>query len=237
MKIESLRFENLTLQYSPDEKILNNVEIELPTHQVVWVKSSEGQGKSSVLSLIAGLTQPTSGKYLMNDIDTVPLSFEEFLPLRLHIGYSFDYGGLLSNRTLIDNLTLPLLYHKFLTPNEAQFRAEGMLARFNVEKYAQERPAHVPGRVRKIACLLRSFIHNPELLVMDDPSVGIGAESSETLVEMLQELRQDGYINHLYISTYDSHFMERFGSHSAMTLAEGNLFVENEQPLRKVVHL
>lgn len=237
MKIESMRFEALSLAHSTDDKILNNVDLDLPTNHVTWVISNEGEGKSSVLSLIAGLQAPTSGKYFINEVDTAQMSFEEFLPLRLQIGYSFDYGGLLSNRTLIDNLTLPLLYHKFLSPHEAQFRAEALLSRFHLEKYGSERPAHVPGRVRKIACLIRSFIHNPDLLVMDDPSVGIGSDACEVLADVLNELRQDGYIRHLYISTYDEGFLRHFNDYNTLVLADGNLFLEKETQTRKVASL
>ena len=71
------------------------------------------------MRLLAGLEQPTRGAYLINGKNVGEMSFEESLPYRLAIGYGYDYGGLIHNRTLKDNVLLPLIYHKLVSEKEA----------------------------------------------------------------------------------------------------------------------
>ena len=127
MKIESLKFEGVSFSHEGQEIIVQNVEFDFPMNEILWVKAEEGAGKSSLLQVLAGLQIPQSGKYLINGENVVEMSFEEFLPYRLKIGYSFDYGGLINNRSLFDNLVLPLLYHKIGTPEEAKSRVDKLM--------------------------------------------------------------------------------------------------------------
>jgi len=237
--IQSLRFEELYLSYENKDPILSNVDFQFPQGEVIWLKSSEGAGKSSLLQLLAGLTVPTMGKYLINEDDVSSMSFEEFLPYRLSIGYSFDYGGLISNRTLFDNLMLPLVYHKILDPESAKLRIHEVERRFDISKHMQERPAHVSGRIRKLICLIRAIITWPQVLLMDDPSVGIGLEAQQILFECIGDLRQKGRIKHVFISSYDEKFIKMFNP-TIVHLEDGQLYLDNNEldnQVKKVVNI
>lgn len=236
MKIESLKFEGISFTHEGQEPIVQNVEFDFPMNEVLWVKAEEGAGKSSLLQVLAGLQIPQSGKYLINGENVVDMSFEEFLPYRLQIGYSFDYGGLINNRTLFDNLMLPLLYHKVVSPEEAKTRVEDLMKEFNIEKFAQERPAHVPGRVRKLACLLRALVLKPQVLLLDDPSVGLGQDSVYAFVDHVHKLRKEGYLNHIFICSYDDKFMNLF-NYQIIHLDDGQLYFQAVDPEKRVVHL
>jgi len=237
MKIESLKFEGVSFTHEGQDPIVQNVEFDFPMNEILWVKAEEGAGKSSLLQILAGLQIPQSGKYLINGENVVDMSFEEFLPYRLQIGYSFDYGGLINNRTLFDNLMLPLLYHKTVSPKEAKERVENMFKEFSVEKFAHERPAHVPGRVRKLACLLRALVMRPQMLLLDDPSVGLGQDSVYTFVDHVHKLRkEDGCFKHIFISSYDEKFMNLF-DYQIIHLDDGQLYYQAVDPEKRVVHL
>ncbi|MNK01110.1 ABC transporter ATP-binding protein YtrE [compost metagenome] len=236
MKIESLKFEGVSFSHDGQDAVIKNVEFDFPMNQILWVKAEEGAGKSSLLQIIAGLQVPQSGQYLINGENVVDMSFEEFLPFRLQMGYSFDYGGLINNRTLFDNLMLPLLYHKVLKQEEAKARVEEMFKLFDVQKYAEERPAHVPGRVRKLACVMRSLIMHPQILLLDDPSVGIGQDSTYAFADYVHKLRKEGTLNHVFISSYDDKFMSLF-DYQIIHLDEGQLYFQAVDPEKRVVHL
>lgn len=236
MKIESLKFEGVSFTHDGQDPIVQNVEFDFPMNEILWVKAEEGAGKSSLLQILAGLQIPQSGKYLINGENVVEMSFEEFLPYRLQIGYSFDYGGLINNRTLFDNLMLPLLYHKVVSPEEAKARVEDLFKEFGVEKFAHERPAHVPGRVRKLACLMRALVMRPQVLLLDDPSVGLGQDSVYAFVDHVHRLRKEGCLNHVFISSYDEKFMNLF-AYQIIHLDEGQLYYQAVDPEKRVVHL
>lgn len=236
MKINSIKFEAVSFTHEGQDSVLRSADFEFPTDQIIWLKAEEGAGKSTLLQLMAGLQIPQGGKYLINDENVVDMSFEEFLPYRMQIGYSFDYGGLISNRSLFDNLMLPLLYHKVVSGEEAKTRVNQLLQTFDIKKYAGERPAHVPGRVRKIVCLLRSMVMHPQILLLDDPSVGIGQESIHTFVDVIQQMRRDGILKHIFISSYDNDFMNLF-DHQIVHLSEGLLYFQEVTAMKKVAHL
>ncbi|MDG0818281.1 cell division ATP-binding protein FtsE [Bdellovibrio svalbardensis] len=236
MKIESLKFEGVSFSHDGQDPVIQNVEFDFPMNEIIWVKAEEGAGKSSLLQVLGGLQIPQSGQYLINGENVVDMSFEEFLPYRLAIGYSFDYGGLINNRTLYDNLMLPLLYHKVVSQQEAKERVDEMVSIFDIGKFINERPAHVPGRIRKLTCLMRSVVMRPQVLLMDDPSVGLGQDSVYTFVDYLHKLRKEGSLNHVFISSYDEKFMNLM-SYQIIHLDEGQLYFQAVDPEKRVVHL
>ncbi|MCK6599862.1 MAG: ATP-binding cassette domain-containing protein [Bdellovibrionaceae bacterium] len=206
-KIHRLKFEGLSFKHESQEPILQNVDYEFPAEETVLIKSLQGAGKSTLLQILAGLIIPTSGKYLINDENVLEMTFEEFLPYRLSIGYTFDYGGLISNRTVYDNMILPLLYHKLLDFNQADLKIRELLKSFELEKFKDERPAHIPGRIRKIVCLLRAMVIDPQVLLLDDPSVGLGQDISLKFLDLIEQHKKERNLRHIFITSYDDKFM------------------------------
>lgn len=236
MKIDNLKFDGVTFSHDGQKPILQNVDFEFPCQEVVRIESAEGAGKSTLLQILAGLQIPQSGEYLINGENVLEMSFEEFLPYRLRVGYTFDYGGLLSNRTLFDNLMLPLLYHKIVSPEEAKERVQNIFSVFGVTDKAHERPAHVPGRIRKLTTLMRTLVLKPDLLILDDPSVGLGQESIQTFVAHIQQLREEGFLRHVFFSSYDEKFMSLFDFYT-VRLEAGQLYLKNTEMQKRVAYL
>lgn len=236
-KIKQIRFESVSFKHDDGyDPTLHNVDFDFPTDQFVWIKSSEGAGKSTLLQIMAGLLIPQSGQYLINEINITEMSFEEFLPFRLAIGYTFDYGGLISNRSIKDNMLLPLLYHKIISEAEAHERVDQLIKRFDLKKYQDERPAHVPGRVRKLSCLLRTMVIKPQMLLLDDPSIGLGHETSLNFADLINDMRDEGFLQHIFVSSYDDKFMNLF-PHQIIHLDQGQIYSQQLDAEKKVVHL
>lgn len=235
-KIDTLKFEQLTFAHEGQSPLIHNADFEFPMNEVVWVKGTEGQGKSSLLQVLAGLLIPQSGFFYINGENVLNMSFEEFLPYRLAIGYTFDYGGLISNRTVFDNLMLPLAYHKILSGKEAKARVDGIIKTFDIEKFSQERPAHIPGRVRKLVCLLRALVMQPQVLVMDDPSVGLGQDTLYTFVDYIHNMRKEGHLKHIFMSSYDEKYMSLF-NYQIVHIDDGQIYLQTVDNDKKVVHL
>jgi phospholipid/cholesterol/gamma-HCH transport system ATP-binding protein len=233
--IKSLRFENVFFQHETQDPILANTDFEFPTNENVLIQSVQGAGKSTLLQLLGGLIVPKSGKYLINDQNVCDMSFEEFLPYRLAIGYTFDYGGLINNKTIYDNLMLPLLYHKLVDVTEANRRVMEVIKFFDLEKFKDERPAHIPGRVRKISCLLRPMVMHPQVLLLDDPSVGLGQETSLKFIDLINKHRDERGLKHVFISSYDEKFMSHI-NHFTVHL-DGGLLYFHQTDQNKAVSL
>lgn len=235
-KIETVRFENLSFSFDHQEPILAKVDFVFPTNKVVWIRAQSGAGRSTLLQILAGLQMPTEGRYFLNDVNITELSFEEFVNYRLAIGYSFDFGGLINNRTLLDNLTLPLLYHNLMPASAAVERAESYLNELGILKYKNQRPAMVSGGVRKAACLLRSIMMHPQLLLLDDPSVGLTQDQFFKFFDIVQKLRDQGQVKHVFVSSYDEKLISCI-EHEDIHMDNMYLYGQSDSPFKKVVSL
>ena len=236
MNIKSLQFEELTFHYEGQEPLFEQVDFDFPMGEFVWVKASSGAGRSSLLQLMAGLITPQKGRYLINGQNVAEMTFEEFLPYRMNIGYGFDFGGLLHNRTILENLTLPLVYHKICSSPEANDRAAEIMGKLGVLKFANQRPSLVPGGVRKLACLIRAIMTEPQVLLLDDPTVGLGQDTSLKFFDCVQELRQKGKAQHIFISSFDEQFMSCL-PHKEIFVDCGQIYIDVTDGEKKVVSL
>jgi ABC-type transporter Mla maintaining outer membrane lipid asymmetry ATPase subunit MlaF len=149
---------------------------------------------------------------MYNDTDLFQSDFESTLPLRLQVGYTFDLGGLLHNRTIFDNLMLPLLYHKRYSDDEGQELINTQLEKFQIIKFRDLRPSFVSGSVRKMTVLLRSLLFKPRFLILDDPFVGLSDFQKNTFIEEIEEMRSDsGFLSLLLIDSTQTNFLKRDG--------------------------
>ena len=151
------------------------------------MRSPGGGGRSLLLRILAGLARPQSGKYLINGENVLEMSFEEFMGYRLSIGYGFDMGGLLNNKTLSENLLLPLEYHKLIPSDEARERVQGAMEMFGMTRTQDLRPYSVSGSQRKLTCMIRALIHWPQVAFLDDPITGIKEDNLNDLLYYVEE--------------------------------------------------
>jgi ABC-type transporter Mla maintaining outer membrane lipid asymmetry ATPase subunit MlaF len=220
--IESIEFRNASFSYEGGGSIFDSISIELPLDQNILVTGSAGQGQSTFIKLLALLVQPTQGSLLFNGLDTSQMSFEEFLPFRRRMSYTFDYGGLFANRTLAENLMLPILYHKILSFEEAERAVQKFADDFGFDNVLNNRPSNVSSGLRKLICILRSFILRPQLLVMDDPFTGVDSESCRRLLHLIEERREQGELRHIFLTSRDEVWPQR------MNCSE--IVIENRRP-------
>ena len=220
-QIHKLRFENLSFNFEGQDPLFQSVDFDFPLNQLVWVKAEHGAGRSTLLQILAALQVPVRGSYWINDQNVGEMSFEEFLPYRLKMGYGFDTGGLIHNRTVFENLVLPLHYHKLISPEAATERVDLLLKRFDLWKYRDQRPSFISGGTRKLACLLRALIQHPEMLLLDDPTVGLEESTALQFFDLLQELRQNHGLRHVFVSSFDDKFMS--GQQHTEVFIEGSL--------------
>lgn len=202
-----MEFKNLSFSVA-DQKILEDVTFTFSLGRWVWISSEGGVGKSSLLQIMAGLKLSQKGSYSVNSKNVEELSFEEFLPLRLQMGYSFDLGGLIHNRSLIENLKLPLNYHKKKTRAEADLIAMDLLRQFDIQKYKDHKPSDAPGSVRKLVVLLRSLIHLPQILLWDDPTMGLQDETCQKLFSLVKKLQEQGAVTSVFIASQDQKILK-----------------------------
>jgi ABC-type transporter Mla maintaining outer membrane lipid asymmetry ATPase subunit MlaF len=208
--IQSLEFDAMSFAYENSPLIFDNISIALPKAKAVWVRSPGGRGKSTLLKILAGLLTPQSGRYLINGEAANEMSFEEFLSYRLNIGYGFDMGGLLNNKTVSENLILPLLYHNMVESEEAVERVEQVIELFGMQTIKDQRPFAVPGSQRKLSCVARAFIHHPQVVFLDDPQTGLKQDNLNDLFHYVEESFGHRGLKQVFFTSERAEFAQRF---------------------------
>lgn len=229
--IEKFEFVDVSFAFEGEDFILAHSNIQLPLGEIISLRGDRGSGRSTVLQMLAGLQTPTHGRMEINGLNLLDMSFDEFLPYRLKIGYTFDLGGLLSNRTIRENLLLPLNYHRICSPAQAQERVDYYLNKFGLQKAKDARPANVSGGVRKLACLIRSLLLEPEILLLDDLTVGISKPLVEEYCQCIYDLRRSGKNHTVIFSSYDEAFVHQIET-ASIYLEGGQLY---RHPIEKKV--
>jgi phospholipid/cholesterol/gamma-HCH transport system ATP-binding protein len=201
-------FKNVNLKFTPGDTVVMRGEAVA----------------SHLLKMIAGLTPPTEGQVLINGIDIHEMAFEEFLPIRLNIGYSFNLGGILNNRTIKENLMLPFLFHG-ASHDFAEKEVREILERFDMTRYQDIRPAGVPGVVRKLCCIGRALAITPQVLLMDDPTSSMKPYAVQGLRDWVTERRREYPLFLLVASEHDELFKN--DDHKTVVIEHGGAHWQN----------
>lgn len=208
--IQSFAFNELTFGFADGNMLFENVTFEMPKSRAVWVRSPGGRGKSTLLRLLSGLISPQQGQVLINGESVSAMSFEEFLPYRLAMGYGFDMGGLLNNKTIFENLLLPLQYHKITDEEDAASRVQEAIDMFGMGSVKDLRPYAVSGSQRKLACIIRAFIHWPQVVFLDDPVTGLKEDNLNDLFYFVEESFATRGLKQVFFTSESSAFAARF---------------------------
>jgi ABC-type transporter Mla maintaining outer membrane lipid asymmetry ATPase subunit MlaF len=225
--IETLQFQNMSVVSNGGKVLLENVNLALPMGRVVWFRGASGSGKSLLVKILSGLMNWNGGRYLINGQSVGEMDFEDFKPYALNIGYSFDFGGLLNNRTVRSNLLLPLDYHRAATPVENRQVVDEIMSHFELTEVADERPSAIVGGLRKATCVARAFVLDPQLLLLDDPTVGLRTGLVEQLKKIIVARQHSGSLRHVFVATDDLAFMKSFDP-VIVTVRDCQLLIENQ---------
>ena len=211
--IHSFEFDRVSFAFDGAEAIFADVSCILPKTRAVWVRSQgEARGKSTLLKIMAGLLTPQTGRYLINGENVSNMSFEQFLPYRLNLGYGFDMGGLLNNKTLAENLILPLLYHKLADMSEAMTRVAAITDQFGMASVRDQRPFSVSGSQRKLTCLLRAFVHWPQVVFLDDPATGLKQDNLNELYQFVDKSYASRGLRQIFFTSESPDLARRLGA-------------------------
>jgi ABC-type transporter Mla maintaining outer membrane lipid asymmetry ATPase subunit MlaF len=156
----------------PETTVLEDVHWRVMAGEYWVVAGMHGSGKSDLMAMTAGLMPPQGGSYRLFGHE-MPMYDEELLPERLRLGLVFDGGHLFHHLSVVDNIALPLRYHRELDPEEAARRVEAVLELTELKPWADVRPGRLGSNWQKRVGLARALVLEPEVLLVDDPLSGL----------------------------------------------------------------
>jgi len=218
-----IRAEKLVKEYRTSTgvtRVLDGVDLELEPGQILAIVGHSGCGKTTLLNLLGGLDQPTSGTLCFDGVALNQMSDRVLARLRnFHVGYLFQSWLLQAPRRVMDNVVLPLLVRGI--PLRTAFgRAREALDEVGLGQYATMRAAELSGGQKQRVALARAIVNRPRLLLVDEPTGNLDTRTSLEIFELLIEYnRRHGAT--LVIVTHDP-LVEKFHLPLA-TIRDGKL--------------
>lgn len=174
-----------------DVLAVDDVDLEIGARQFVSVLGPSGCGKSTLLYCIGTLEAPTSGSITLDGKDPFALSEVDLASFRSeNIGFIFQDHHLLPQLTVLENVLVPTLAAGKSTPQQIE-RAKMLIERVGLSQRIEHRSAELSGGERQRVAVARSLIHQPKLLLADEPTGNLDKTNAESVGNLLLELQKE----------------------------------------------
>ncbi|APM39576.1 ABC transporter ATP-binding protein [Clostridium kluyveri] len=190
-----LKAENITKIYGGKTaavrvKALDKFNISVEKGEFIGVMGPSGSGKTTLLNILATIDTPSSGKLLINGTNPSDLSEKDAaLFRRKELGFVFQDFNLLDSLSIEENIILPLVLDK-LEVGEIEKRVDNIAEILNIKNILTKRPYEVSGGQQQRAACARALIHNPSIVLADEPTGNLDSKASQDVMEALENLNQ-----------------------------------------------
>lgn len=175
----------------PGRQLLHDVGFEAAAGERLTIVGPSGSGKTSLLNCLCGITAPSSGSVRVDEVTLSDLGPSKRSAFRLRrVGMIFQFGELLPELSVIENVALPLRLTGS-SRREAERRAAEWLDRLGLGERSGEHPAVLSGGEVQRAGIARALVHEPQLVLADEPTGALDEDNSELIVRLLTEAAKD----------------------------------------------
>lgn len=161
---------------------------------------ASGKGKSVLLKHLIGLLKPDRGQVLVNGEDIGRMRGRKLKALKDRFGIVFQFGALFDSLTVYDNVAFPLVEKTKNTPGEIDKIVRRELANVGLEGEGHKYPAEISGGMRKRVAVARCMVMSPEVILFDEPTTGLDPVISNSIYNMIQNLRNTENLTSFIIS-------------------------------------
>jgi len=212
-----------------DRPVLDGIDLVVAANETVCILGGSGAGKSTVLRLILGLTQPDEGEVIVAGRDISAASFEEILEMRREMGMVFQGAALFDSLTVFDNVGFYLFEHTGLDEEEIRERVTRVLEMVDLEpdEVMDQLPSELSGGMRKRVGVARALIHEPRLLLYDEPTSGLDPITTRTIDDLIRKLQRELDVTSVVV-THDLDSAFRIADRLAL-LYEGHIVFEGDE--------
>ncbi|MEY6431386.1 cell division ATP-binding protein FtsE [Thioalkalicoccus limnaeus] len=214
-----IHFAHVTKRYPARGDALRDLSFSLAPGEMVFLTGHSGAGKSTVLKLIGLLERPTRGQIRVNGRDLGRLSVRRIPYHRREVGMIFQDHRLLGDRTVYDNVALPLVVAG-LGPNEVGRRVRAALDQVGLLRYERARPVALSSGEQQRVGIARAIVARPPLVLADEPTGNLDPDLSWEIMRLFVRFNQVGVT--LLIATHD-HALIQALPYRILTLSEGRL--------------
>ena len=214
-----LRFEHVCKRYPDAGEALTDISFHLNRGEMAFLTGRSGAGKSTLLKIIAMMEQCSRGVVTLDGQNISRISEGKIPYLRRHLGLIFQDYKLLNDRTVFDNVALPLIVCG-VNHQEISRRVRAALDKVSLLGKEWKQPLSLSGGEQQRVGIARAIVNKPKLILADEPTGNLDPDLSAEVMLMFEEFKQVGVS--VLIATHDLNLVNSLG-HRVLTLDKGHL--------------
>lgn len=190
-----LEVKNVCKNYNDADRqltIINNLNFIFPSAGMVAILGRSGVGKSTLLQILGGLDNASSGEVILGDVDISSLSSDEMAKFRgENIGFIFQSHYLLRDFTALENISMPLIISG-VSRREASDISVNALARVGLKDRKDHFSGQLSGGEQQRVAIARALVHNPSVILADEPTGSLDVRTGADIRELLISISKEG---------------------------------------------
>lgn len=214
-----IRFDNVSKRYPQGHDALRNVSFHVPPGEIAFITGHSGAGKSTLMRLIALLERNTRGQIIIGGQNLNRISNRRVPYFRRNVGTVFQDHRLLLDRTVFDNVALPLVIAGH-PHQEVRRRVRAALAKVGLLSKERLRPMVLSGGEQQRVGIARAVVNKPAIVLADEPTGNLDPELSREIMVLFESFNQVGVT--ILIASHDLDLIRGMG-HRILTLKNGEL--------------
>jgi len=214
-----IRFDAVSKRYGSGQDALSRVSFEVPKGEMVFLTGHSGAGKSTLMKLIMLMERPTQGQVFIDERNLNRLSSRHIPYFRRKVGVVFQNHQLLFDRTVFDNVALPLQIAGF-QPAEIGRRVRAALDKVGLLNKERHNPIMLSGGEQQRVGIARAVVNKPPLLLADEPTGNLDPELSADIMNLFRQFNEVGVT--IMIASHDIGLLRRMNKR-VLGLSEGQI--------------
>ena len=186
-----IQLTEVTKIYGTGTAALSDINLKIDKGEFVFLVGPSGSGKSTLLRMLIRDMLPTQGTIVVNDWDIVKLPNKKIPDLRKKIGVVFQDLKLLMDRTISENIMLPLEMAN-VTRSEAEQRVHEIMGQVGIWEHKDKFPVQLSGGELQRTAIARALVFSPDILLADEPTGNLDVATSWEIVKLLQDINKGG---------------------------------------------
>jgi len=223
-----IKFNHVSKIYG-EQKALDSVSFELKQGDMAFLTGHSGAGKSTLLKLIMLIERASEGEIWINDVPLNKLSNRQVPLLRRNIGFVHQSHHLLMNKTVFENVAMPLRVVN-THPHRIQSRVQAAVEKVGLLHKINQLPARLSGGEQQRVGIARAVVNRPSLIIADEPTGNLDPKLSDEIFKLFESFNQVGVT--VLIATHDLSLIAKM-PYPAITLREGQLISANSNTTNK----
>jgi len=198
--------ENVTHEYRRGKKeiivAIKNINLKIKKGEFLVIVGPSGSGKSTLLNILSGMDKPTTGRVILDGLDTSMIEEDLFPKIRRErVGFVFQNWNLIDGLTAIENIEAPL-WPTDLSSNIIEERALTLLRLINLIERKDHYPKELSGGEQQRIAIARALINQPKVVFADEPTGNLDSKTGEEIIKLLKRLNQEEGVT-IIVVTHD----------------------------------